>query len=88
MSGNLLPLWVQLVQAIGVPFVGAIIAGTGVWIALQQMRIANAKLKHDLYQRRFETYAAARSFLGDIIVHNGVSEELLRNFGLSAVSSG
>jgi hypothetical protein len=57
-----LPLWLQYLQAIAVVCIPPI----GAWIAWQQMRIADVKLQHDLYDRRFAVYGAARKLLLEI----------------------
>lgn len=64
---NSLPIWLQYVQ------IGALLLLTavGVWIALQQMLIARAKLQHDLFDRRHRIFHAARTFLGMIIATAG-----------------
>lgn len=73
-------MWLQYLQAIAVPFIGAVIAGTGAWIAFQQMRIAHIRLKHDLYDRRFATFEAARRLLIDMAVNGDASEEAMGNY--------
>jgi hypothetical protein len=56
LSGSTLPVWIQYVQAFAlvlIPFIGA-------WIAWQQVKIARTKLQHDLYDKRFAVYVAAK----------------------------
>jgi hypothetical protein len=43
--------------------VGPIIAVAVWWVGWQQMQIARAKLQHDLFDRRFKVYEAARDLL-------------------------
>jgi hypothetical protein len=62
------------------PAVGALIAGIGAWVALQQMRIARTKLRHDLYDRRFATYAAARKLLREVMLDGNASEASIAAF--------
>jgi len=46
-----------------VPVLAASIAGAGVYIAWQQKRIADVRLTHELYNRRFKVYEAAKTLL-------------------------
>jgi hypothetical protein len=46
-------------QALAVPA----IAGVGAYLARQQVIIARTKLRHDLFDRRFKVFEAARRFL-------------------------
>jgi hypothetical protein len=68
----------HVLQALAVP----VIAAVGTWIALQQMGFARVKLQHDLYDRRYAVFQAARDLLSEVIVHKFVSEETFRNFAL------
>jgi len=52
-----MPERVQVVQALLVPTVAVV----GAYIALQQVTIARAKLRHDLFDRRFKVFETARS---------------------------
>jgi hypothetical protein len=58
----MLPWRIQWLQAILILF----ISGLGAWIAYKQVRIAAARLNLDLYEKRFEIFEAARSYLGKI----------------------
>jgi hypothetical protein len=50
-------------------------------IAAQQARLADVRLRHDLYDRRFAVYDAARMFfLREILPKNRVSDEALYVF--------
>jgi hypothetical protein len=60
MSQSQLPLWVQYAQALGAPLLAVVIAGSGAWIAFQQMRLAQAKLQHDTYDRKYAVFLAVR----------------------------
>ncbi len=59
---NGLPVWISWAQALGVLF-ELVIAFAGVCIAWQQKRIAEIRLRHDLYNRRFKVYEAAKTLL-------------------------
>jgi len=71
-----LPVFIQWLQALAVP----VIAGVGVWIALQQMHMAKVKLQHDLFDRRFKIFDAARKFLLDIITHGRPTRENINEY--------
>ena len=73
-----LPLWVKYVQAVAVVF----IAGVGAWIAYRQMRIADAKLEHDLYEKRYRVYDATRKMLAEVVANNNLTMIDLRAFVL------
>lgn len=75
LSSSALPEWLQWLQALAVLF----IAGIGAWIAYRQMNIADTKLQHDLYDRRYRIFDAARRLLSEPI-----SEESIRLFMLGA----
>jgi hypothetical protein len=74
MGSSSLPVWVQVLQALAVP----VIAVVGAWIALQQMYLARVKLQHDLYDRRFAVYEAARKLLVEIITQGYPSRDQVR----------
>jgi hypothetical protein len=59
----MLPPWVQILQALATP----VIAIVGAWVALEQMKIARVKLRHDLYDRRYAVFQSARSLLNEVI---------------------
>jgi len=83
MPSSSLPLWVEVLQALAVP----VIAGVGVWIALQQMYISRTKLQHDLYDRRYAVFQATRRFLDEASVRMIVSDETFRPFALGTADS-
>ena len=73
-----LPIWLQWVQALGVPA----LAVAGAFIAYQQMRIARSQARtafvraqHDMFPKRFEVYEAASTFLATIVSHGKVSQD-------------
>jgi len=49
-------------------------------IAGQQARLADVRLQHDLFDRRFEIYESARNLLLDVFQTSNVSREALGNF--------
>src|ERR1700693_3089439 len=58
-----LPVWIFWAQALGLPIFGLVIAGASVYIAWQQKRIADIRLRHELYDRRLKVYEAAKTLL-------------------------
>lgn len=87
MSGSVLPLWVQYFQALGIPIAGALIAGVGAAITYQQLRIARDKLQHDLFDRRYKVFLAARDFLRAIFTDADYSPEALHAFGIGILDA-
>jgi hypothetical protein len=74
MSEQFLPS-LQTIAVIAIPLVGA-------WLAWQQVQIARVKLQHDLFERRYNVFAAARRLLAQIDTHRRPSDEDLRAFML------
>lgn len=81
--------WSTFITALLIPLIGFIT----LYIAYQQWKTnkaseeTNAKrLKHELYDRRFAIYEAARSLLRDIVVKGSISDEILINYW-SAINS-
>jgi hypothetical protein len=61
------------VQALGLPIFGLVIAGASVYIAWQQKRIADIRLRHELYDRRLKVYDAAKSLLVAHLINGKLS---------------
>jgi hypothetical protein len=81
MSGqSQLPLWVQYAQALGAPSLAVVVAAVGAWLAWQQVRIARVRLQHDLYDRRFKIFQAARNFLAEVMTHGYPSDDQVRAY--------
>jgi hypothetical protein len=59
LTASALPAWLQYTQVIAV----IVVALVGAWIAYKQFQLAEVKLKHDLYDRRFAVFEAARQLL-------------------------
>ncbi len=83
----LLPVWAQILllvmQALAVP----VIAAVGAWVAIQQMRIARVKLQHDLYDRRYAVFQAARTLLAEVITSRDASDEAFRAFSIGTADA-
>jgi hypothetical protein len=75
--------WVQLVQ----PFALAAIAAVGAWIAWKQMHIARVKLQHDLYDRRYAVFQAARALLTNVVMLGDATNEALRAFSIGTADA-
>jgi hypothetical protein len=75
-----LPLCVQYIQALGAPLLAIVVAIVGALLAWQQVRLARVRLQHDLYDRRFAVFAAARRFFHDIEIHRNATEESCRAY--------
>jgi hypothetical protein len=73
-----MPGWLLCLQAVAVIVIPVI----GAWLAWQQVQIARVKLQHDLYDRRYRVFDAARRLLAEIGVHRSPSEEAVRAFVL------
>jgi hypothetical protein len=56
------------------------IAVAGIVIACAQLRIANIRLTHDLFERRYAIYAAARKFVQEICQKRTITVEELSSF--------
>jgi hypothetical protein len=78
-----LPLWLQYSQAVAVLLLPAI----GAWIAWQQVQIARVKLQHDLYDRRFAVFEAARKLLLEVVIHGDVSDASLNAYTIATADA-
>lgn len=86
MAGSVLPEWMQWLQAISVIFIAGAsvaIASRQATTAQQQLIIAKRKLQHDLFDRRFAIFEAARRFLANMLAQARTSEEQDRDFVLA-----
>ncbi len=82
-----LPLWIQYVQILGLPAAAFIVTLVGAWIALQQMRIANNKLRYDLYDKRSKVFDSAQTLLRDVMVTRSVTLEQIKEYHLATAPS-
>jgi hypothetical protein len=64
------------IQSLGV----LAIAAVGAWIAFHQMQLAAVKLQHDLYDRRYRVFEAARKMLAEVTTHATAADETMRAF--------
>jgi hypothetical protein len=70
----MIPLWLQIILGISAPA----IAFFGAYISYKQWQLGRYKLKHDLFERRWQIYAAAHDAIATSI--NGTSSERLDTF--------
>ncbi len=78
-----LPLWMKYLQATSIimlPFFGT-------WITLRQMRLAEAKLKHDLFDRRFAVFEAAANFIATILREGNVQNNDILSYSRKIVDA-
>jgi hypothetical protein len=80
---NLLPAWLQYLQALAVLLIPLI----GAWIAWQQVHIARVKLQHDLYERRYAVFDAARKLLAEVVAHRTAPEGALRTYTIATADA-
>jgi hypothetical protein len=83
MAPGPLPVWLLYMQALAIPAIAAI----GAWIAWQQVGIARAKLQHDLYDKRFAVFDAARDLLLEIMLDGKSTPETLRAYALATANA-
>jgi hypothetical protein len=70
------PHWTAYLSALLTPTVAVL----GSFIAYRQWRLAQNKLKLDLFDRRFSVFEAARSLIGSILTSGKVKDEELCKF--------
>jgi hypothetical protein len=80
MSQSQLPLWVQYAQAFASPVLAIVIGVVGAVLTWQQVKLARVRLQHDLYDRRFAVFQAARKFLVEVMRQNHPSEDQIRAY--------
>lgn len=59
--------WVEVLSALLTPAIALI----ALFIAYQQYRVNQFRLRHELYERRLRVYKAVQSFLSDIVREGG-----------------
>ena len=59
----------------------------GAWIARQQVQIARVKLQHDLYDRRFAVFDAARNLLFEVARTRTASAAALSTYTLATADA-
>ena len=78
-----LPLWVQYVEAFGPVTIGLAVAA----VAWMQWQVNRNRLKHELFDRRYVVFEAAREFLRRTIVDGKVNTKARIDFFLSTRES-
>jgi hypothetical protein len=79
----MLPLWIQILQALALLAISAV----GACLAWQQVRIADAKLAHDLFDRRFKVYDATRRMLVEVGRTRNASNEVIDAFTVNTAEA-
>src|SRR5450432_4797502 len=74
----MLPVAVQWILAVMM----LLLVGGVVWIAVMQIRVANARHNLDLYDKRFKVFEAATIYLQHLLVEGNVSETALNTFNI------
>ncbi|MGP8431917.1 hypothetical protein ACT2FY_00450 [Paraburkholderia fungorum] len=64
-----MPTWLQIIIGVAAP----LIAGAGVFVAYQQWLVGQRSLKHDLFDRRWNVYAATNDVIAAHL--NGKAED-------------
>ena len=70
------PRWTTLLSALLTPAVAVL----GIFIAYRQWRLAQEKLKLDLFDKRFKVYEAARELLASIMTSGKAKDEEVMKF--------
>jgi hypothetical protein len=83
-----LPIWVQYVQALGLPIFSAVLALVGGWIGWQQMQVASVRLHLDLYERRYRVFEALRELIRHAAYQTDLDVEAVRAHAFTAGQAG
>ena len=75
--------WVAALQGLLI----AAVAVAGIWFTRQQVAIAQAKLRCDLFDKRYAIYAAARDFLAHIYQHGGITDDAFGRYTVGVIDS-
>jgi len=73
---NYLPSWITVLAALLTPTIAAIVAV----IAWLQYKTARAKLKFDLFEKRFAIHNCIATCLAETATHGNANDELLRTY--------
>lgn len=68
--------WIDIVAAVSIPVIAIIAA----YIAWQQRKVNERRLKHELFGRNFLVYEAILDFIGSIVTSGEAKDENLYNF--------
>ena len=75
-----LPLWVQYVQALGVPFAAFVFGVVTAVISFKQYQTSLHRYRYDLFERRYKVYSAIADLFGEILREDKVSPEAYAKF--------
>lgn len=68
--------WIELISALSIPVIATIAA----YVAWQQWKINERRLKHELFDRNFKVYDAILRFIGSVMVNGKAKDEHLSEF--------
>lgn len=68
--------WIDLVAALSIPVIATIAA----YVAWQQWKINERRLKHELFDRNFKVYDAILRFIGSVMASGKANDEHLSEF--------
>lgn len=68
--------WIDILSALLTP----LIAVTAIGIAVLQWKINRNRLKHELFDRRYQQYKAVSDFMGSILTNGKATEEAQRKY--------
>ncbi len=68
--------WIDILSALLTPTIAIFALG----IAGFQLWLANTKLKHELFERRYSVYDAIQKFIGETLSKGNSTEEMQREF--------
>jgi hypothetical protein len=77
-----LPVWEMHLQALGPTLVAVVVGCLASYIAWQQWRTANHRLRFNLFDRRAAVYEALRDLIGHVQFHGNITAEELGEFYL------
>jgi hypothetical protein len=83
MVAGSIPDWLTQLQTIAVIAIPIV----GVWIAHRQMRLAEMKVKHDLFEKRFALYSAAANFVAKILREGKVENPDIMEYSRAILDS-
>lgn len=63
--------WIDVLSALLTPTIAVV----GSWIAIQQWRINRIRLKHELFDRKWNQFVAIKEFLATVLTSGKVEEE-------------
>jgi hypothetical protein len=78
-----LPAWVTIMSALLTPTV----AGIAVYIAWRQWKLADRRIRMELFDKRFAVYSGARELIRAAVQKGDVTNDDLRDFSLRTIDA-